>query len=261
MRSTITNREFDAEIVRVAEVADRARDLALHKAERVKRFLGATALRETARLRARDGADASAVIARASNTLAQSRTITRLREDLHILSLNRRVNRDTIVLGKVVAAAGRPAKGARVVVTTDTGREIGDAVVDEAGGFILDVPREKFDKLVEGARTLLVVVQDPGDRELARRFVPVRKRGSVVLTIDVSARRPTPSPEPAPPVVGLSDISGLGPARIARLNEAGINTAADLIRTPADDLARLLRVSEAQAGALVEEAKRLVVER
>jgi hypothetical protein len=260
MRSKITNQQFDAEIVRVAEVADRARDLALQSVERVRRFAGGAAVREMARLAARDGAEAPATVARAANMLAQGRTITRLREDLQTVQIGKRVKPDTIVLGKIVTSTGRPAKGMRVVVATDTGKAVGEALVDAAGLFAIDRPRAEFDKLVDGARALVVAVQDSAGKTLFKTSVAVRKTGAIVINVDLGSGGPVrpdpePDPKPDPKPRELSDIRGLGEARITRLAEAGIKTVADLAKMEPQALATLLRVSLDQATDFIKQAR------
>lgn len=256
MRSKVTSQQFDAEVVKLAEVADRARDLALQKVARMRRFRGAAAVREMARLRARDGPEAATTIGEASKMLGRARTLTRLREDLKTVALGTRVKRDrTLVFGKLVARGGRPATGTRVAVTTDTGRAVGEAVADDAGLFMVKRPRD-FDRLVEGARALVVVVRDATGRELHKSSMPVR--GTVVLTLDLSKRESAPRHPGGPPASpGLLDIRGLGEARIARLTESGIRDVADLTRMNPDDLASLLRVSATQARDLIRQARRL----
>jgi predicted flap endonuclease-1-like 5' DNA nuclease len=255
MRSKITNQQFDAEVIRVAEVADRARDLALQQVDRIRSFAGGAAVREIARLRARDGADAAETIATAGVMLAKGRALTRLREDRKAARLVTGVKRDTIAIGKIVTKGGRGAAGSRVVLTTDTGRAIGEALVDDTGLFRIDRNRDEFNKLVEGAKALVMVVQDAAGRDVHKTSLPIRKTGAVSVSVDVSARQ-----IPGGPVgsSALSDVKGLGAARIARLTDAGILSVEDLAALKPEALAAVLHIGMTQAAALIKQAKQLM---
>ena len=199
MRSKLTNRQFDAEIGRIAEVADRARDLALQRVDRIRSFAGGGAVREIARLRARDGAEAPDTIAAAAGMLARGRALTRLRDERKAARLVTTVKPDTILVGRIVTKGGRGAAGFRVILTTDTGRAIGEALVDDVGLFRIDRNRDEFNKLVEGARGLVVVVHDPAGRDVHKSTIPIRRTGAISMSVDLSARVEPTEPPPSPP--------------------------------------------------------------
>jgi hypothetical protein len=268
MRSKVTHEQFDAEVERVARTADRARDLALQKAERVRQARGAAAVRELARLRARDGTDAEATVGEAARVLGQARGLAQLREEVKATSLGGRVTPDrTLALGRVISAVRQPTSGLRVLLSADGRRPVAEATVDETGMFVVEGSRDEFKRLLEGAQALVITVRDAAGNEVHKTSVPVRTAGVLLINLEIGGKPgepgPAPTPEPTPgpgprPAPSLADIRGLGDARIARLKEAGVREVADLARMTPDKLVSLLRVSAAQAEDFIGQAKRLV---
>ncbi len=265
MARTITNQEFDKEVQRIASTADRARDLALQRVERMRELAGGGAVRELARRRTRDGTEAIGTIEAATRLLGQTRTITRLREDRKRLgSQDGGEADDTIVAGQITDRR-RPLAGATVVFTIDRDRVVGEATVDASGAFTFKRPREEFTRMVAGSRSLAIVVRDAAGREVFNTTAAIRASGAIVLNIDVSDR---PAPPVAPPgpsndtpespraSVGLDDIKGLGPARLSRLAEAGIADAEAVARQDPGELARVLRVNRQQATEIIAAARK-----
>jgi predicted flap endonuclease-1-like 5' DNA nuclease len=255
MRGTITNDQFDAEFLKVTDVADRARNLALQKIERIRQFAGAAAVREIARVRARDGANAATTVAAASNLLVEARTFTRLREELKAVSLGGRLKQDSTIAAGQIVSRGRPAVGVRVGITTDTGKPVAEAVTDEAGLFVVERDRAEFERITAGAAALVIVLRDAAGRTVDKRTTPIRQRGAVVLTIDLSTVRPTPPERSVSAREGLSGIHGLGQARLAKLAAAGITSVADLARMKRDELAETLGINAAAAADILKQAK------
>jgi hypothetical protein len=255
MRGTITNDQFDAEMVKVTDVADRARNVALQKIERIKKFAGGAAVREIARVRARDGANAATTVAAASNVLVEARTFTRLREDLKAVSLAGRLKDDSTIAAGQILSRGRPATGVRVGITTDTGKAVAEAVTDEAGLFVVQRDRAEFERLVAGAGALVIVLRDAAGRVVDKLTTPIRQRGAIVLTMDLSARGAPPPNRAVSPSEGLSGIRGLGQARLSKLAAAGITTVGDLARMKRDDLAATLGINAAAAADILKQAK------
>lgn len=263
MRSKVTDELFDREVEGLARAADRARDVALQRADRMSQARGAAAVRELARLRARDGTDATATLSEAARLLLQARGLTRLREEVRTVSLATRVKPErTLAVGRVAATDRRVTTGLRVVITADGQRPVGEAVVDEAGMFVVEGSREEFKRVVEGARALVVSVRDAAGSEVLRTSIAVRTTGVLLFNLEIGSTPGVPEPTPDPgrpvPAPGLADIRGLGAARIARLNEAGVKEVSALARMKADELAALLRVSPAQAEDFIGQARQLL---
>jgi hypothetical protein len=254
--------QIDAELLKVAGIADRARDLALRNVDRIKRVRGAAAVRELGRVRARDGEDSASGREVASLMLRQVQGLARLREELQATKIVSRATPDTVVLGTIVGADGRPAAGALVRLTTDTDKPIGEAVTDDAGAYIVERPREELRKLSEGAKSLVIVVRDPSGRELHTKQLPIPTSESIVMRLDLSSRviRRTPATSrSAGPVAGavLKDIRGLAEGRIKLLAKAGITQPSHLAHADAQEIASLLRVSRETAEEFIEEARKL----
>jgi hypothetical protein len=258
MRGTITNEQFDGEISKVTDVVDRARNVALQKIERIKRFAGGAALREIARVRAGDGANAATTVADAANVLVEARTFMRLREDLKAVSLGGPLKRDSTIAAGQIFLRGRPAAGVRVSVTTDTGKPVGEGLADDAGLFVVERDRAEFTRIIEGARALVIVMYDAAGRTVDKLTTPIRQRGAIVLTKDLSVRGTPPPPRERPDssaTEGLAGVRGLGPARLSKLAAAGITTVAELARMKRDDLAHLLGINPSAATSILKQAK------
>jgi predicted flap endonuclease-1-like 5' DNA nuclease len=268
MARTITKQQFDKEIQKIPQTTDRARDLALQRMERIRKFAGGAAVREMARRRARDGADAVETTQAATRMISQSRSITRLREDLKGATKEDPAQPDTIAVGRIMQS-GRPFGGATVVFSTESGQAVGEAVTDRSGAFTFQRSREEFKKLVEGARSLIVVIRDANRRDVHKTMAAIPPSFPMTLNIDVAAERPvTPTDTGVTPVrtttmpaaphgtVALDEIKGLGPARTAKLTAAGIYDSEAVAAHDPAALAKILGVNRKQAAQIVAEAKK-----
>jgi predicted flap endonuclease-1-like 5' DNA nuclease len=89
------------------------------------------------------------------------------------------------------------------------------------------------------------------------------KAQAVAKTVHVEAP-PLPTPavqetveKPAPTMIDLTEVKGIGEKRAAQLKNIGINSVEDLAKASAEDLASKLKVSPKITGAWIENAKKL----
>ena len=261
MRSKLTNRQFDAEIVNLPRLMDRAREVALRDVDRIRRARGAAASREVARVRAQDGAEADGTVAMADVMLEGARTLTQLRHETALLAFGGRiVPQRTIAVGKVMSTKGVRFADLVVVLTTDGGKLVGEARVDAQGAFLVEGSRDEFVRLVDGARAIVASVRDAAGGERVRVSVGVRTNSPLVFVIDLdgAAASTDPEPQPDPPRKSLSDIRGLATERIALLAQIGITDVRALAAADAGIVARALRVSAAQAADFIAQARQLM---
>jgi predicted flap endonuclease-1-like 5' DNA nuclease len=102
-------------------------------------------------------------------------------------------------------------------------------------------------------------------------LTPAPAPAPAVSTASTAPTAPTPAPtvtepvkeekievtvEPAPSVLGLTEVKGIGEKRKEQLNALGINSVEDLSKAAADDLATKLKVSPKITAKWIEDAKK-----
>jgi predicted flap endonuclease-1-like 5' DNA nuclease len=87
---------------------------------------------------------------------------------------------------------------------------------------------------------------------------PIEPIEPVVTEVKEERIEVTTEPTPAPTVLGLTEVKGIGEKRKQQLNTLGINSIGDLAMTSADELAQKLKISSKITGKWIENAKKLL---
>src|SRR5438132_3451642 len=131
MRSNLSQRQVESEMTALIRVLDQARRLGIQNAEALIRTRGIANVRELARIRARDGADAVNTLDQAATLLVGGARAAQIQSDLLANDFASSLKPEqTSVLGRVLDERGLPAAGYRLRVLTDNGAAVADTKVD-----------------------------------------------------------------------------------------------------------------------------------
>jgi predicted flap endonuclease-1-like 5' DNA nuclease len=87
---------------------------------------------------------------------------------------------------------------------------------------------------------------------------PIEPTEPVVMEVKEEKIEVTTEATPAPTVLGLTEVKGIGEKRKQQLNALGINSIDDLAKTSADELAQKLKISSKITGKWIESSKKLL---
>jgi predicted flap endonuclease-1-like 5' DNA nuclease len=259
-RKKLSQDEFASQAGNLAKVLDRVRDLGFADVARVERARGAGLVRELARKKARTGAQTPEARAEAIRVSAQVERNTRVAAVRRTIDIGRDPNSDLRkVTGRVLDARGRPAAGIKVAVSKDAAlrRPLETDLTDRSGTYLIETTRSKFAAYFRDAEEFVVTVLSKTGKPLreVRRSISAKDAPIRVVNFSLALQKPVPIDPDRPTPITLSDVSGLGPARVKKLQNAGIKTVVNLVRLTPAQLAEIIGVSVANATKILKAAR------
>ncbi|MEE8585594.1 MAG: helix-hairpin-helix domain-containing protein [Acidobacteriota bacterium] len=253
--------DFNEALRNLNRPAEDLRQAALEKSEVLERSRGTRLVGELAICLARFGQDSARTEQALARLADQAGRTLQLQAARQATELGRRVQPDQVtVLGRVADDRERPDAKLRVFLSNEGGPQspLQEGGVESSGFYLLGVSRSRFDQYFRRSQEIVVSVTDADRKILAQERRPFeRDDQTVVRVFNFTLPPETPATDgSAAPEGQLEGIKGLGPRRIARLREQGIENLRQLAATEVSQLASLLRIGEEQANRIIEQARR-----